>query len=238
MTAPQVYVAIANITAALSKEGIAKGRKNQQQGFQFRGIDDVYNALAPLLAQEKLCIIPRVRERTVTERETKAGGALFGITVLVEFDLVSAVDGSHHTATLYGEAMDSGDKGTNKALSAAYKYMAMEVFCIPTEGDDDSDTHSHEVKAKRLEHVDEHGEIHEAPTQVNGVVFATASDTALAKLADWCEKEPQTRAKYLKAIHAEQKRRIASGMATGSNPGLVEPPAERLKAADHAAAGK
>ena len=42
------------------------------------------------------------------------------------------------TAT-YGEAMDSADKSTNKAMSAAYKYMCLQVFCIPTEGDNDAD---------------------------------------------------------------------------------------------------
>lgn len=151
-TVKHVYVAIAAITKALSHEGIAKNRKNQQQGFSFRGIDDVQNALAPLLAEHSLCIIPRVRERLVTERETKSGSVMFGVTVLVDFDFVSAVDGSTHTATMYGEAMDSGDKATNKAMSAAYKYMALEVFCIPTEGDNDADAKTPEpLVAKRSE---------------------------------------------------------------------------------------
>lgn len=52
---------------------------------------------------------------------------------------MSAVDGSRHTVSTFGEAMDSADKATNKAMSAAYKYMAMQTFCIPTEGDNDAD---------------------------------------------------------------------------------------------------
>jgi hypothetical protein len=47
---------------------------------------------------------------------------------------------------MYGEAMDSGDKATNKAMSAAYKYACMQAFSIPTEGDNDADAHTHEVK--------------------------------------------------------------------------------------------
>jgi hypothetical protein len=59
--------------------------------------------------------------------------------------LVSAEDGSKHTARTFGEAMDSGDKATNKAMSAAYKYMAFQTFAIPTEGDNDADNHTHEI---------------------------------------------------------------------------------------------
>jgi predicted outer membrane protein len=58
------------------------------------------------------------------------------------------VDGSSHTIKTYGEAMDSADKATNKAMSAAYKYAAIQSFCIPTEGDHDADKTTHEVAAK------------------------------------------------------------------------------------------
>ncbi|SPW12874.1 Uncharacterised protein [Cronobacter sakazakii] len=46
---------------------------------------------------------------------------------------MSTKDGSVHTVVTYGEAMDSGDKATNKAMSIAYKYAAFQAFCIPTE---------------------------------------------------------------------------------------------------------
>jgi hypothetical protein len=133
--------------AKLAKVGIGKNNKNTQQGYKFRGIDDVYNALAPFLAESKLLILPRVKSRVVTERETKSGGVLFYVVLDVEFDFVSALDGSKHTVQVVGEAMDSGDKASNKAMSAAYKYACMEAFCIPTEGDNDADATTHEVAA-------------------------------------------------------------------------------------------
>ena len=34
------------VMAVMASEGISKSRKNQQQGYNFRGIDDVYNSLA------------------------------------------------------------------------------------------------------------------------------------------------------------------------------------------------
>jgi hypothetical protein len=143
-----VYQCIAKVSEKLAKDGIAKDRKNDQQGYKFRGIDDVYNALAPILAEFGLVVIPRILSRQVTERTTQKGGVLFYVVVEAEFDFVSAGDGSKVTVRTFGEAMDSGDKATNKAMSAAYKYAAMQTFCIPTEGNNDADHTTHEVAAK------------------------------------------------------------------------------------------
>lgn len=140
----EVYKAISAVQEELSAMGIAKNSKNQQQGFMFRGIDAVYNALAPLLAKHKLCILPRCLSRECTERTTAKGGVIFYVNVHAEFDFVSAIDGSKHIVAMFGEAMDSGDKATNKAMSTAYKYAAFQAFCIPTEetaGDADAETH-------------------------------------------------------------------------------------------------
>jgi len=150
MTAvPEVYTAICAVMSDIGQTGIAKGRKNQQQGYSFRGIDDVYNELNSLLSRHQLVMVPRILTREVTERQTQKGGALFYVTVEAEFDLISAKDGSKHTVRTLGEAMDSADKATNKAMSAAYKYAAMMVFCIPTEGDNDADSVTHEIAPKR-----------------------------------------------------------------------------------------
>jgi hypothetical protein len=146
---PAVYRAIAAVAGAIAKQGIAKSNRNSQQGYNFRGIDDVYNALAPILSEAGLVVLPRVLNRLETERETKSGGALFNVVVEVEFDFVAAEDGSHHVVKTFGEAMDSADKATNKAMSAAYKYAAMQAFCIPTSGDNDADATSHEVAPRR-----------------------------------------------------------------------------------------
>lgn len=144
----KVYAAINAIQKELNKTGITKGHKNAQQGYQFRGIDDVYNALSPLLAEHGLCILPRVLARTMVERKSNSGGALFSVCVEAEFDFVATEDGSKHTVKTFGEAMDSGDKATNKALSAAYKYACIQAFAIPTEGENDADATTHEVAAK------------------------------------------------------------------------------------------
>ncbi|NBN47714.1 single-stranded DNA-binding protein [Proteus sp. G2626] len=140
-----VYKAISNVAREMAETGIKKGSVNQQQGFMFRGIDAVYNALAPALVKHGLLILPRIIERTVTERQTQRGGLLFYVVVKAEFEFVSVEDGSKHTVVTYGEAMDSGDKATNKAMSIAYKYAAFQTFCIPTEEtaiDADAEVHN------------------------------------------------------------------------------------------------
>jgi len=125
----KVYKAINAVQAELSSVGITKDRRNMQgSGYNFRGIDDVYNAIAPLLAKHSLCILPRVLTRECVERASKSGGALFYVTVEV----------------------DSGDKATNKAMSAAYKYAAFQAFSIPTESDNDADAHTHSVAPKTV----------------------------------------------------------------------------------------
>ena len=141
----KVYSAINAVQSELAHDGITKNRRNQQQGYNFRGIDDVYNALSPLLAKHGLCILPRILARDCVERQTQKGGVLFYVTVEAEFDFIASEDGSKHTVRTFGEAMDSGDKATNKAMSAAYKYAAFQAFAIPTEGDNDADAETHAV---------------------------------------------------------------------------------------------
>jgi hypothetical protein len=147
-TAPHVYEAIWRVQGGLNESGIAKNRRNSQgSGYNFRGIDDCYNAVAPLMFKHGLCMLPRMVQREVQERNSKSGGVLIYTVVRAEFDFVSARDGSKHTVTTFGEAMDSGDKSTNKAMSAAQKYAILQTFVVPTEADNDTENQTHEVVA-------------------------------------------------------------------------------------------
>lgn len=146
----KVYQAINAVQKELAASGISKDTENKFDGYKFRGIDAVYNHLSPLLAKHGLCILPRMMSRTSEERQSQKGGALFYVTVEAEFDFVSAEDGTKHTVRTFGEAMDRGDKGTNKAMSAAFKYAAFQAFCIPTEETSvDADGETHEVAPRQ-----------------------------------------------------------------------------------------
>ncbi len=193
----EVYRAITAITAALSKTGISKNRTNQKQGYAFRGIDDVYSALSGLLGEHGLCVIPRVVKRDVTERVSSSGNALFYVVVDVEFDLVSDKDASTHTCRVCGEAMDTGDKATNKAMSAAYKYFALMTFCIPTEGDNDADASTHDVVATEREAVDR-----KAAMLANKLLSALDAEEAGATE----EEVHAAKSARLRAIHEEANK--------------------------------
>ncbi|MCG8476127.1 MAG: ERF family protein, partial [Cytophagales bacterium] len=123
-----VYKAISAVQAELATIGIGKGQRNDYDKYNFRGIDDVYNVLAGILAKNELCILPRVMGRECVERTSNKGTPLFHVTLEVEYDFVSAKDGSQHILKAFGEALDRSDKATPKAMSAAYKYLCFEAF--------------------------------------------------------------------------------------------------------------
>lgn len=140
----KIYAAMCRVMKRV--EVVGKNRKNPQQGYSFRGIDDVVAHCQMVLAEEGVCMAPKV---LTSERElmaTKSGGSMVSVRLLVEHTFF-ADDGSSVIATTVGEAMDSGDKASNKAQSAALKYALTETFLIPTyEVDRDTEEHSPEVQ--------------------------------------------------------------------------------------------
>lgn len=139
-----IYQNLADILLEVTH--IAKGKTNQQQGFKYRGIDDVMNELHALFAKNGVVILPCVKAIQQDERENKNGTRLFFTKLTVDYTFL-APDGSSVTATAIGEAMDSGDKSTNKAMSVALKYVLLQMFLIPTEDMTDPDDQTYEVKA-------------------------------------------------------------------------------------------
>ena len=128
---PAIHAAIA--ACMLDIGGVAKQRRNQQQGYNFRGIADVYLACQPVMANHGLHILPyRVISEESTEGQTKSGGVMYRRCQRIEFRLY-AQDGSFVQLETTGEAMDTGDKAANKCMSAAMKYALIQVFAIPEE---------------------------------------------------------------------------------------------------------
>lgn len=126
----EVYKSIINVLKEVG--AIEKKQKNSAQGYQFRGIDDFMNELHGLFAKHQLFVIPHVMDIRREERTNKHGNALIWTISTVRFAFFGS-DGSTIDCTTVGEAMDSGDKGANKAMSAALKYALMQVFLVPTE---------------------------------------------------------------------------------------------------------
>lgn len=141
----EIYQAIIGVMSDIGV--IGKEKKNAQQGFKYRGVDDVMNALQPVMVQHGLFVVPEIIDQKREERQTNRGGNLIYSVCTVRYTFY-AKDGSSVQCVVVGEGMDSGDKATNKAMSIAFKYACFQVFCIPTEEMKDPDAEVHEVTPK------------------------------------------------------------------------------------------
>jgi hypothetical protein len=149
-----IYERIADVLADLP--AIGKDQRNAQQGFNFRGIDDVLNALNPMLAKHGVFYVPEVLERVTEERATKSGGVMYVTHLHVRYRFYG-LKGDYIEASGWGEGTDSGDKATPKAMTGAMKYVLFQTFAISTEeaSKNDSDAHTPEETMSGAQQVSE-----------------------------------------------------------------------------------
>jgi hypothetical protein len=141
----KIHEAIAAIMEEVG--GVAKSRTNPQQGYKYRGIADVTLACQPIMAKHKVHLSPHAILNEVADyMDTKSGGKMLHVRQTIEYRFYHA-DGSFVPCVVTGEAMDSGDKTSNKVMSAALKYALTQTFCIP-ETDPDVDTEAQSPEAK------------------------------------------------------------------------------------------
>ncbi len=143
---PLIYQSIMKVMEEVGCVG--KTQKNLQQGFMFRGIDAVMNAIYPALVNNKVFIVPEILEHEREERKTKSGTNMIYSVCKIRYTFF-AEDGSNVSAVVIGEGMDTGDKATNKAMAIAFKYACFQVFCIPTEEMQDPDAKIPEPSEKK-----------------------------------------------------------------------------------------
>ncbi|WP_250439378.1 ERF family protein [Delftia tsuruhatensis] len=138
MTQKMIHAAVLAVMKDIASTGIAKSQRNQQQGYNFRGIDAAMNELSPLLVKHGITVTPKYSDLTVTERAKDGGKATRFCTLKGTFEF-EAPDGSSFTSEIYGEAMDSGDKAVVKAQSVAFRTALFQEFVVPTMAMDPED---------------------------------------------------------------------------------------------------
>lgn len=144
---PMIYSAICGVMEDIGAVG--KNDTNRQQGFKYRGIDAVMNALNPAMLKHKIFCVPEVLDQSREERTTTKGSTLIYSVCRIRYTFFTT-DGSSVQAVVVGEGMDSGDKATNKAMAVAFKYACFQTFCIPTENlMDDPDAETPESSRKK-----------------------------------------------------------------------------------------
>lgn len=134
--APLIYERMAAVLANLP--AIGKERRNKDQGFNFRGIEDIVDALHKCLADHQVFYLPRVLARISEQRQTAKGSNLWCVHLHVAFRFYT-IDGSYVEATAWGEGTDMADKATSKAMTFAQKTTLLQAFNIATADMDDPD---------------------------------------------------------------------------------------------------
>jgi hypothetical protein len=102
-----------------------KNKTNQGPKYNFRGIDQVYEALQPALIEHGVSVCSQVED---VKYETLAKGVRCTLTLKLFF---IAADGSQLPMVTFGEAIDYSDKAAYKAMSCAYKYAVFQALCVP-----------------------------------------------------------------------------------------------------------
>ena len=125
---------------AISKDKQTTGSSS----FAFRGIDDLMNALHPILAEHGITIAPAYRFLERYDRSTRSGGIMEFVIIEGTFSF-SGPDGDEILVKTIGQASDTADKAINKAMSAALKYALIQTFTVPTADISDSDADSIEM---------------------------------------------------------------------------------------------
>lgn len=139
----QAITAVAKDVGAVGKDGV-----NQAQKFRFRGIDAVVNAVSPAMRRHGLVIFPVVDSVKRGSAQTSKGGTMNTVEVIAGY-VFTGPDGSSFTAKVPGEAFDSGDKATAKAMSVAFRTCLLQTFALPTD-DTDPDAETYEAQRQHI----------------------------------------------------------------------------------------
>jgi hypothetical protein len=136
---PFIYVAMSNILKGM--DAIVKKKQSKDVNYAFRSIDDVMNALHPLLAEHNVFVVPIVEsfESRVFEQDKRdyktneiiGKRNMFQSLVQCRYRFY-AIDGSYVDSVVASESSDYSDKATQQALSYCFKIALLQSFCIPT----------------------------------------------------------------------------------------------------------
>jgi hypothetical protein len=147
MTEPRQVSVFEAVSAAMGDvRAVGKDSKNtsQGQGFMFRGIDAVMDAVGPAFRRHGVVVVPR--KIKAIEYTTVTVGAKQTVMASVRLQMVYrwfGPLGDHYDTEVPGEAFDSGDKGTAKAMSVAYRTLLIQALTLPT-GDRDPESDSYD----------------------------------------------------------------------------------------------
>lgn len=209
---PTIVEVINSVMAEV--QAVGKGERNNEQGYNFRGIDAVINAVGPVFRRHGVVAVPMLENATYRDVQTSRGKPSRECTVQVRYRFTGPA-GDYLDAVVPGESMDFGDKGTAKAMSVAYRIALLQLLTIPTH-EPDADAQSYERDNDRPAYPNR--EQHVAKGQQ--AIAAATDEAGLAKLTAIVEDlhergqiTPDDTATLKAAIHARQAE-LAGNVAT------------------------
>jgi len=151
---PSVVEALSAVMAEV--QAVGKGDRNTDQGYNFRGIDAVINAVGPVFRKHGVIALPVKCQASYRDVLTSREKRSRECTVAVTYRFYGPA-GDFIDCEVPGESMDFGDKGAPKAMSVAYRIALLQALCIPTH-DPEPDAQSYE-RADQAEDDPEQGQL-------------------------------------------------------------------------------
>lgn len=137
-TTEPVPIAVALSRAMHDVGAVGKDGVNSQQGFRFRGVDAVVNAVHPALTRHGVVVMPDVEAADYSTAPTNRGGTVTVVRLRVAYTFYGPA-GDSLVARVVAESFDSGDKATAKAMSVAFRTALLQALTLPTDEGDDPD---------------------------------------------------------------------------------------------------
>jgi hypothetical protein len=202
----QILVDVMRTVRAVGKDG-----RNEQQHFNFRGVDAVMNAVGPALRDAGIVVIPRVvHSEYGTVTVGRNGTSMGHVRVEVEYTFYGPA-GDTLVGSAVGEAMDSGDKATAKAMSVAFRTYLIQSLCLPT-CDIDPDEETYERSPQ--EHSQDTGNGRSAGQDTGCAMPAGPSEALVRFLADAAKAATAQAIKGMRASLTDEQ------LAADASPGI------------------
>ena len=137
--APAVPVQVAFARVMADVQSIAKKDQRNDVGgrYNFRGVDAVVNAVGPALRRHGVLMLPtKILSLEQRESRTSGGKVMQDVTVTVQWTVIGPKADQLPLLESAGQATDTSDKGTAKAISVAQRVLLLTSLQIPTQSPD------------------------------------------------------------------------------------------------------
>lgn len=110
---------------------VLKDQTNTHQNYNFRGIDQVVNKVNAAFKEHRVFLTSKIEHFALRDAMTTANKPTREATLRVVFRF-HAPDGSFVETEVPGEALDTSDKTTPKAMSVALRIALLQMLLLPT----------------------------------------------------------------------------------------------------------